>query len=569
MFKCNYCGFESLSVTARFCSQCGPNGPSSSWSSENVDQESKVLQYEAMLSEYFFHSNEDVDIEKISLRMRERLKISHAKHLEIFSKMAEQKKAVAHLFNFRFEFNENVTDAYAGHDTFLDFRFTNLSENDAFKVSLLWDDPETKDRFDLRIETKSFVKPLASMMIGGSTVFDRIGIKEISELQITIIDEFGESACFRVEPFRFKVLNHDQRVTNNISTHNQISIDGHGVVDATGMGADKREVQQSARNLTIWKQLGFSYLPRANEQGVIKGLTDIGIPAVEQTNIGFHAFEAQSKLSDSRRFRELTSSNLSKAPEIIEVRVPDIGDFKDVVVIELLVKVGDVVDNEQSVITAESDKASLEIASSSPGIVKELKVKLGDKVSEGSLVLLLEPSSGNKANLDHCPPISIYVPSTRHYSRLTLVSEVLELMRDIRAMSKHWHILVAGSKSVPKLLIRNLILKGQNIVSERATSSGDIGSPKDFAAIVTNLDENSLFELDGLDDLYFKNPFVVELFHTVFSDFQLDIMIGEGEGARSVKLDLQPFFSITYCKDINKIPVNVLSLYDCCMTLDE
>ena len=52
-------------------------------------------------------------------------------------------------------------------------------------------------------------------------------------------------------------------------------------------------------------------------------------------------------------------------------------------------------------------------------------------------------------------------------------------------------------------------------------------------------------------------------------EIQLDIMIGEGEGARSVKLDLQPFFSITYCKDINKIPVNVLSLYDCCMTLDE
>ena len=92
MFKCNYCGYESLSLTARFCSQCGPNGPSSSWSPENVDQETKVLQYEAMLSEYYFHSNEDVDIEKISLRMRERLKISHTKNLEIFSKLAEQKK---------------------------------------------------------------------------------------------------------------------------------------------------------------------------------------------------------------------------------------------------------------------------------------------------------------------------------------------------------------------------------------------------------------------------------------------------------------------------------------------
>ena len=64
----------------------------------------------------------------------------------------------------------------------------------------------------------------------------------------------------------------------------------------------------------------------------------------------------------------------------IEIKVPDIGDFKEVEVIELLVKVGDVVKPEQSLITVESDKASMEIPSSHAGIVKELKVKLGDKV---------------------------------------------------------------------------------------------------------------------------------------------------------------------------------------------
>src|SRR5262252_9476933 len=75
---------------------------------------------------------------------------------------------------------------------------------------------------------------------------------------------------------------------------------------------------------------------------------------------------------------------------LIEVKVPDIGDFKDVSVIELLVKPGDRVAVEQSLITIESDKASMEIPSSAAGVVKELKVKLGDKVSEGSIVLLLE-----------------------------------------------------------------------------------------------------------------------------------------------------------------------------------
>ena len=74
----------------------------------------------------------------------------------------------------------------------------------------------------------------------------------------------------------------------------------------------------------------------------------------------------------------------------VEVRVPDIGDFKDVAVIELLVKPGDTVKAEQSLITVESDKASMEIPSSSAGVVKEMKVALGDKVSEGSLVLLLD-----------------------------------------------------------------------------------------------------------------------------------------------------------------------------------
>jgi pyruvate dehydrogenase E2 component (dihydrolipoamide acetyltransferase) len=81
----------------------------------------------------------------------------------------------------------------------------------------------------------------------------------------------------------------------------------------------------------------------------------------------------------------------------VEVKVPDIGDFKEVEVIELLVKPGDTVQAEQSLITVESDKASMEIPSSASGVVKELKVKLGDKVAEGSLVLLLEVSEASSA----------------------------------------------------------------------------------------------------------------------------------------------------------------------------
>ncbi|HVJ59988.1 MAG TPA: biotin/lipoyl-containing protein, partial [Burkholderiaceae bacterium] len=75
---------------------------------------------------------------------------------------------------------------------------------------------------------------------------------------------------------------------------------------------------------------------------------------------------------------------------LVEVQVPDIGDFDEVSVIEVMVKPGDTVKAEQSLITVESDKASMEIPSSAAGVVKEIKVAVGDKVKQGSLVLVLE-----------------------------------------------------------------------------------------------------------------------------------------------------------------------------------
>jgi len=86
----------------------------------------------------------------------------------------------------------------------------------------------------------------------------------------------------------------------------------------------------------------------------------------------------------------------------VEVKVPDIGDFEEVAVIELLVKPGDTIQPEQSLITVESDKASMEIPSSTGGVVKEIKVKIGDKVSEGSVLLVVE-SSGAAAPAPSAP----------------------------------------------------------------------------------------------------------------------------------------------------------------------
>ncbi len=90
------------------------------------------------------------------------------------------------------------------------------------------------------------------------------------------------------------------------------------------------------------------------------------------------------------------------ASSLVDIKVPDIGDFDEVSVIEVLVKAGDTIKAEQSLITVESDKASMEIPSSAAGVVKDIKVKVGDKVKQGSVVLTIE-ASGAVAAADSAP----------------------------------------------------------------------------------------------------------------------------------------------------------------------
>jgi pyruvate dehydrogenase E2 component (dihydrolipoamide acetyltransferase) len=96
----------------------------------------------------------------------------------------------------------------------------------------------------------------------------------------------------------------------------------------------------------------------------------------------------------------------------IEIKVPDIGDFKDVAVIEVLVKAGDTVKNEQSLITVESDKASMEIPSSAAGVVKEIKVKLGDKVNQGDVIAIVEGQASSVRAAPVEAPAPAKSPST-------------------------------------------------------------------------------------------------------------------------------------------------------------
>ena len=85
--------------------------------------------------------------------------------------------------------------------------------------------------------------------------------------------------------------------------------------------------------------------------------------------------------------------------QTIAVNVPDIGDFKDVTVIEALVKIGETVTAEQSVITLETDKATVDVPSPVAGVVTELKIKIGDKVNQGDLILMLETESAAEGSI--------------------------------------------------------------------------------------------------------------------------------------------------------------------------
>src|SRR5687768_10937401 len=95
-----------------------------------------------------------------------------------------------------------------------------------------------------------------------------------------------------------------------------------------------------------------------------------------------------------------------------EVKVPDIGDFKEIEVIEVLVRPGDTVAKEQSLITLESDKATMEIPSPAAGMVKELRIKVGDKVSKGSLILMLEAPAQAPTKAPESPKAASPTPST-------------------------------------------------------------------------------------------------------------------------------------------------------------
>ena len=130
---------------------------------------------------------------------------------------------------------------------------------------------------------------------------------------------------------------------------------------------------------------------------------------------------------------------------VIEVKVPDIGDYKDVPVIEVLVKPGDTIKKEDSLVTLESDKATMEVPAPEAGVVKELKVKLGDKVSEGVVLLLLESAGAATVAKAEAPAPKAEAPKPASAPAAPALAPVAVAAGPIPKGDFHAEVMVLGS----------------------------------------------------------------------------------------------------------------------------
>ncbi|EIJ33808.1 dihydrolipoyllysine-residue acetyltransferase [Thiothrix nivea] len=158
--------------------------------------------------------------------------------------------------------------------------------------------------------------------------------------------------------------------------------------------SDKASMDIPAPRGGVVKEIRIAVGDKVSEGNLILLLEDSA-----ETSVNVASAAAQPKLSSSAA----GATPVTAPTGLEEIQVPDIGNFKDVDVIEVLVQVGDEVAAEDSLITLESDKASMEIPSPKAGKVKEIKIAVGDKVSEGSLILVLEVA-GAKSGFDSAQP---------------------------------------------------------------------------------------------------------------------------------------------------------------------
>jgi pyruvate dehydrogenase E2 component (dihydrolipoamide acetyltransferase) len=161
--------------------------------------------------------------------------------------------------------------------------------------------------------------------------------------------------------------------------------------------SDKASMEIPSSHAGVVKEIKVAVGGKVKEGSIVLSLEVAG--EVNNTVRAEHVEAPANPSTSSGRTEEAAAptavATSAAASGPVEVKIPDIGDFKDVSVIEILVKVGDSIKVEQSLMTVESDKAAMEIPSSAAGVLKELKVKLGDKVNIGDLIAILEGTAAS------------------------------------------------------------------------------------------------------------------------------------------------------------------------------
>jgi pyruvate dehydrogenase E2 component (dihydrolipoamide acetyltransferase) len=179
--------------------------------------------------------------------------------------------------------------------------------------------------------------------------------------------------------------------------------------------SDKASMEIPSSAAGVVRELRVALGDKINEGTVLLLLEAAGAAATAPAAVAAAAPAAAAPVAGSAASAPAPAPAATPAPATaagpVEVRVPDIGDFKDVVVIEILVKPGDRVAVDQSLITVESDKASMEVPSSAAGVLRELKVKLGDKINQGDLLALLEGAAASVAPAPAPAAAAVAVPA--------------------------------------------------------------------------------------------------------------------------------------------------------------
>ena len=154
--------------------------------------------------------------------------------------------------------------------------------------------------------------------------------------------------------------------------------------------SDKASMEIPSSHAGVVKEVKVAVGGKVKEGSIVLSLEVAGEAAVAAPVAPVAQAPAVVAVNTAPAAAQTVSPAVAVVTGSVEIKVPDIGDFKDVSVIEILVKVGDSIKAEQSLMTVESDKAAMEIPSSAAGVLKELKVKLGDKVNIGDLIAILE-----------------------------------------------------------------------------------------------------------------------------------------------------------------------------------